>query len=77
MDRNQFLDHVVWPVPDAIAGIEATITARLGMLPHKAFVIFDRDDEVSATVLESMRRTGDDTTPYHLCIKTSLRTRND
>ena len=27
----------------------------LGMLPHKAFVIFDRYDRVSAKVLESMR----------------------
>ena len=59
-----------------VASIEATITVRLGMLPHKAFVIFDRDDEVSAKVIESMRRVGDDSTPYNLCTNTSLLTRN-
>ena len=68
---------MVWPVSGTIAGIEATITARLGMLPHKPFVIFDRDDEVSTKVLESMHRAGDDVTPYHLCINTSLPPRND
>ena len=53
---------MVWPVSDTIAGIEATVTVHLGMLPHKAFVIilFDRDDEVSAKVFESMHRAGDD-----------------
>ena len=60
-----------------VAGIEATIAVRLGMLPHKSFVTFDRDDEVSAKVLESMRPAGDDSTPYNLCINTSLPTRND
>ena len=55
IDRNQFLDHVVWPVSGTVAGIEATITVCLGMLPHKAFVIFDRYDGVSAKVIESMR----------------------
>ena len=68
---------MVWPVSGTVAGIEATITFRLGMLPHKAFVIFDRNDEVSAKVLESMRRAGDDSTAYHLCTNTLLLTRND
>ena len=52
----------------------------LVMLSHKAFVIlFDRDDEVSAKVLESMRRAGDNSIPkaYNVCINTSLPTRND
>ena len=48
---------------------------RLGMLPHKAFV--DRDDEVSAKVLDSMHQAGDDATPNTLYINTSLPTRND
>ena len=68
---------MVWPVSGTIAGIEATIAVRLGTLPHEAFVIFDRDDEISAKVLDSMHRGGDDATPYHLCINTSLPTRND
>ena len=53
IDRNQFLDHVVWPVSGTVVGIDATSTVRIGMLPHKASVIFDLDDEVSAKVLES------------------------
>ena len=56
---------MVWPVSGTIARIESTIAVRLGMLPYKAFVIFDRDDEVSAKVLESMHRAGDDATPYN------------
>ena len=55
IDGNQFLDHVVWPVPGTVAGIAATIMVHLGVLPHKAFVIFDRYDGVSAKVLECMR----------------------
>ena len=39
IDRNQFLDHMVSQVSGTVAGIEATITVYLGMLPHKAFVI--------------------------------------
>ena len=66
---------MVLPVYGTVAGIEATILVGLGMLPHKAFVIFDRDDEVSAKVLESMRRAGDDSTPYNLGINTSPPTR--
>ena len=68
IDGNQFPDHVVWPVPRTVAGIEATIMVRLGMLPHKASVIFYRDDVVSTKVLESMRQAEYDSTPYHLCI---------
>ena len=66
---------MVWSVSGTVAGIEATITVRLGMLPHKVFVIFDRDDEISAKVLESMRRAGDASTPCNLGINTSLPTR--
>ena len=58
-----------------VAGIDSTILVGLGILPHKAFVIFDRDDEVSAKVLESMRRAGDDSSQSNLGINTSLPTR--
>ena len=47
------------------AGIAATIMVRLGMLPHKLFLIFYRYDGVSAKVLECMRRAGDDSTPIY------------
>ena len=65
---NQFLDHVVWPVSGTIARIAATIMVRLGMLPHKLFLIFYRYDGVSAKVLECMRRAGDDSTPMYVSI---------
>ena len=39
-DGNQFLNHVVWPVSDTVAGIAANIMVRLCMLPHKLFLIF-------------------------------------
>ena len=67
---------MVWPVSGTVAGIAATIMVRLGMLSHKAFVIFDRYDGSCAKVLECMRRAVDDSTPYNVCSNTSLPTRN-
>ena len=52
IDGNQFLGHVVWSVSGTVAGMAATIMVRLGMLPHTAFVTFDRYDGVSTKVLQ-------------------------
>ena len=68
---------MTWPVSGTVDGIKATIMVYLDKLPHKAFVIFDRYDGVSAKVLKCMRRAGGDSTPYQLCINTSLPTRHD
>ena len=68
IDGNQFLNHVVWPVSCTVAGIAATIMARLGMLPNKLFLIFYRYDGVNAKGPECMRRAGDESTPIYVSI---------
>ena len=68
IDGNQFVNHVVWPVSGTVAGIAATVMVRLGMLPHKLFLILYRYDGVNTKVLECMRRAGDDSTPIYVSI---------
>ena len=71
IDGNQLMYHVIWPVPDTVEIIAASIKAQLGTLSYKVYVIFDRYDGVSAKDHERLRRPGDTIPSSHQYTATS------